>query len=227
MRTRTIALTVGLLALTSMAPAATMVMDACETYLDGSPIYDYLGDECVGIRITIDNSEGASDMTGVRFTGDSLSGTVDRLGNWWSINEDNPWYGSEWLGSHDVTLDHAVYKMGIVTYGRLPDGPQWGTAWGVTLLPEHPDWVPDPNEDGLNSREIFDAVPVGLVWDAYLSVVGTDLELFHSPAEGTVDHDGTSTTLLDYDPLPQTAIPEPVTLGLLGVGALGLLRRRK
>ena len=59
-----------------------------------------------------------------------------------------------------------------------------------------------------------------------MAISGPDVKLFHSPASGDLTVDGVTTTLYDWDPLPQS-IPEPATLLLLSIPAIALFRRHR
>ena len=59
-----------------------------------------------------------------------------------------------------------------------------------------------------------------------MAISGPDVKLFHSPASGDLTIDGVTTTLYDWDPLPQT-VPEPASLLLMSIVASYLVSRRR
>jgi len=197
-----------LLALASPALAVTQWIDAAELDGEGNPL-----DGFVATRAFIDNRDGLTDLTDMRFalnwTGTATS--LDGHGAW--DNPENPWYGARNALPYQV-VGGVGYSQGVVYY---PPTHEWGPGWNVDPTPDD-----DTNSD---DYILLDTVPAGLAWDNCFSVEGEDVHLFQSPATAETSFNGETYTLYDSDPMPQT-IPEPACLAVLLAGACFLLRRK-
>jgi len=191
-------------------------MDAAEQK-DGVEFVGY-----AAVRAAVDNSKGTEALTDVRFSIDIHSGLFGGFHLWSWQDVQNPWCGArnEAMTTEDGLLQYAA---GIVYY---PKTFEIGPAYRVERLPSHPDY--DPDDPLANYYDILSTVPAGFIWDMPIKIAGfegSDIELF-STATGELASNELTVTLYDTDPEPQT-VPEPATLGLLVVGAVGLIRRRR
>lgn len=184
---------------------ADVLMDAAELDRNGAAL------EFASVRPVVDNAKGLTDMTGVRFR-INYTGTLGGIGGYAWDDPANPWYGAPG-GRGSQVVGGKRYTQGIVFY---PQTDQWGAHFSVDPTPADPtDWE--------NNYELSDVVPAGVRWDRPVKLMGwlgSEIKLFHSPAEGVLTADGSDTIFYDDNRLPQTAVPEPATLILLAIGAV-------
>lgn len=179
------------------------VLDAAEYDIDSNPL-TYQGSPMVAWRATIDNTQGATDLVNVRFTM-NYTGTINGVFDLWWDNPANPWLGAS-NAQWEFLIDGDLWIAGVIYYPPTHE-------WGPTFRPE----------GGMPDTVRKDVVPAGCSWDAVMAISGPDVKLFASPASGDLTIDGVTTTLYDWDPLPQT-IPEPFSAVVL-LGVLFLKRR--
>ncbi len=221
MLNRTIAIVLATTLLASIAQAApVMYLDAAEYDVDGNKFDNY-----AAIRPRIDNRLGTEDLTNVSFRVEIHSGSQTGWGGWHWDTPGNPWLGAPDMLQGKQILDNVSYRAGYSQSGEI-----WQPLFRCERLVGHPDYVapwPMPGGGFINENlfDISGTIPAGLLWDFYAKIIG-DVELF-STAEGELASDQITEILYDTDPLPQTAIPEPATMVVFGIGAMGLLARRK
>ena len=191
------------------------VLDAAECYADGTPMTGM-----AAWRAIIDNSEGTTALTNVRFHIEVHDGTVGGSEFWSFDDPTSPWCGA---GELEMIAEdqHIRYVGGLICY---PQTMEFAPGFTAEYLPGHPLYTGDPYRD---TKYLFDTIPAGFVWDVPVKLIGwlgCDIELF-STATGQLDSNETTIVMTDTDPLPQTAVPEPSSLLLLSCGLLCLRRR--
>ena len=140
---------------------------------------------------------------------------------WYVITAGATWFQD--LGASFADGETIEFSIDIGTYDN---GAQAGDAWTIFLY----DATADPGTDGsaapisplasatgLLSNE---ATPLGVWYNKTVSFTATAAEDGHAIGIGFA---GDYYTLFDH----ATAVPEPVTVSLLGLGALGLIRRKR
>jgi hypothetical protein len=213
------------LCLSSLTSGAELIMDAAELDLQGNP----LPHPCV--LPIYDNSGSAVDATGVSFT---VAYSGDCIGGGGLNDSENPWVSTYPTIVGGFIRDNRRWHVGTQT----ALGNVWSPVYTYFRLEGDPEYQPfvDGLYPGLTESDWHDifnkvqlpagTVPAGFVWYHPRKLLGENVRLFHSPAEGTFTDDAGAHAVFDADRMPQLA-PEPGTVALLALGAGTLIRRRR
>jgi len=189
---------IGFLVLAASAQAAPIVNTGFEDGLAGWTVFSDSDVGAIGGLGAIDAPEG------------SLMAYIDTARSFSSLKQ-----------VFDALTEELVYVVKFLTNERTPsDINDTFTVIGSTgvLLTLDTNAVFGPGTVGFNEQTAFVTVviPVGT----------TSLEFL---IEGATDHGGLSAALIDLqgEPTPGGDVPEPATLGLVGLGLLGLAAARR